>query len=288
MKVGLNMNNNNQYVDLHTHTLASDGLHLPSENVKMAKEKGLAGVAITDHDTVSGLKQAIAEGEKIGIEVVPGIEISTVANKLDIHILGYYINYEDTIFLERLDQLRDVRSIRNDMMIKKLQDLGIEITMDDVLELAPKKKTRQTVGRPHIAEVLVHKGIVKTIKEAFELYLGKDGKAFVNPPRIHPSEAVDWIRQAGGVAVIAHPGLYENDELVEELIQHGVDGLEVYHSDHNAEEEDKYLRLANKYQLVVTAGSDFHGERNGEVFHAPIGGRKINIEVLSKLKNKIN
>ncbi|NDI33483.1 PHP domain-containing protein [Chengkuizengella sediminis] len=282
------MSNSNQYVDLHTHTLASDGLHLPSENVKMAKEKGLAGVAITDHDTVSGLKQAIAEGEKIGIDVVPGIEISTVANKLDIHILGYYINYEDTIFLERLDQLRDVRSIRNDMMIKKLQDLGIEITMDDVLELAPKKKTRQTVGRPHIAEVLVHKGIVKTIKEAFELYLGKDGKAFVNPPRIHPSEAVDWIRQAGGVAVIAHPGLYENDELVEELIQHGVDGLEVYHSDHSSEEEEKYLRLANKYQLVVTAGSDFHGERNGEVFHAPIGGRKINIKVLSMLKNKRN
>ncbi|NBI29624.1 PHP domain-containing protein [Chengkuizengella marina] len=282
------MSNNNQYVDLHTHTLASDGLHLPSENVNMAKEKGLAGIAITDHDTVSGLKHAIAEGKKIGIEVVPGIEISTVANKLDIHILGYYINYEDTTFLKRLDRLRDVRSIRNDMMIKKLQDLGIAITMDDVLELAPKKKTKQTVGRPHIAEVLVHKGIVKTIKEAFELYIGKDGKAFVNPPRIHPSEAVDWIKQAGGVAVIAHPGLYENDQLVEQLIQHGVDGLEVYHSDHNSEQEEKYLRLAEKYQLVVTAGSDFHGERNGEVFHAPIGGRKISIDVLLELKKKSN
>ncbi|MDP5273352.1 PHP domain-containing protein [Chengkuizengella axinellae] len=280
------MSNHHQFIDLHTHTLASDGLHMPSDNVKMAKEKGLAGIAITDHDTVAGVKQAIEEGQKIGIEVVPGIEISTVANKLDIHILGYYIDYEDQVFLERLNQLRDVRSIRNDMMIKKLQELGIEITIEDVLALAPKKKTKQTVGRPHIAEVLVHKGIVKTIKEAFDVYIGKDGKAFVSPPRIHPTTAIDWIRQAGGSAVIAHPGLYENDELVEELIQHGVDGLEVYHSDHSPDEEKKYLKLANKYQLTITAGSDFHGERNGEVFHAPIGGRKVNIDVLSELKRK--
>lgn len=275
------------FADLHTHTKASDGTDSPADNVRTAKAAGLAAVAITDHDTIAGLREAEEEGRKLGVIVVPGVEISTVAKEQDIHILGYYFRRDDPVFLERLEHLRKVRDSRNDLMIAKLQELGIEITMEEVLRnRRPGTQAEETVGRPHIAEVLIRKGYVSSLEEAFDKYLGRYGAAYVNPPRISPQEGIRWIHEAGGKAVLAHPALYRDDALVEELAQSGLDGLEAYHSDHRPEDAARYEALAERYGLIVTAGSDYHGERNGKVFHAPIGSRKIDISVLEQLQKE--
>ncbi len=274
-------------VDLHMHTTASDGTHPPADNVRMAKAAGLYGIAITDHDTVSGVAEAVQVGQELGITVVPGVEISTIEDGHDIHILGYYIDVHNDQLLARLQQLRNTREHRNDMMVERLNELGLTISMEEVMNLAGSDlKGDETIGRPHIAEVLMNKGYVNSISEAFDRYLGKSGAAYVNPPRITPYDAIDWIKAAGGAAVIAHPGLYEDDQLVERIVQYGADGIEVYHSDHSPEEEAKYLAMARKLNCIVTAGSDFHGSRNGHEFHAPIGSKRISSEVLDHLIGK--
>lgn len=272
--------------DLHTHTTASDGTQRPAANVQMAFDAGLGAIAITDHDTVSGVAEALAAGLELGIEVVPGVEISTVAGGQDIHVLGYYIQIDNEQFLQRLASLRETRDTRNTMIIERLQQLGLDITMAEVLrEVANIKSKGDTVGRPHIAAVLLNKGYVSSISEAFDRYLGSGAAAYANPPRIEPATAIKWIREAGGKAVLAHPGIYHDDELVEAIIGQGLDGIEVYHSDHTPEEEEKYLLLAQRAGLLITAGSDFHGERGGVVFHAPIGSRRIGINVLHSLQS---
>lgn len=271
--------------DLHTHTTASDGTERPAVNVQKAFDAGLGAIAITDHDTVSGVAEALLAGRKLGIEVVPGVEISTVANGQDIHVLGYYIDINNEQFLQRLASLRETRDTRNNMIIERLQQLGLEITMAEVLrEVENIKSKGDTVGRPHIAAVLLNKGYVSSISEAFDRYLGTGAAAYANPPRIEPATAIGWIQEAGGKAVLAHPGIYHDDALVEAIIHQGLNGIEVYHSDHTPEEEAKYLSLAQRSGLLITAGSDFHGERGGVVFHAPIGSRRIGIDVLQRLK----
>jgi predicted metal-dependent phosphoesterase TrpH len=274
------------YADLHTHTTASDGVCTPSENVRLAHAAGLAAIAITDHDTVSGLDEARLEGDRLGIEVVPGVEISTVDHGIDIHILGYYIDDKDVIFNERLSQLRDTRHIRNNLIIHRLNDLGIRITMKEVSDnLICQKTMDQTIGRPHIADALVARGIVGSVAEAFDLYLGSSGAAYANPQRIAPVEAIRWIREAGGKAVLAHPGLYNNEQIVEQIIQQGIDGIEAYHSDHSEDQQMYYHELGHKHGLIITAGSDFHGTRGDTTFHGPIGSKRVTTQVLDLLRS---
>jgi predicted metal-dependent phosphoesterase TrpH len=268
-------------IDMHSHTTASDGTFHVIDVIARAVAKGLTGLAITDHDTVAAIHEAMEEGKKAGIEIIPGVEISSVHNGKDIHILGYFVDYEDSTFLKSLEKLRNVRNVRNQMMIEKLNHLGIQITMEEVER---EKEGIGNLGRPHIASVLMKKGVVDSIQEAFDKYLGQGALAYCNPPRISPYEAIDLIKLAGGVPVIAHPGLYHDDELVLSLIQYGLKGIEVYHPDHGEEEEKKYAALAEKYQLVKTAGSDFHGMRNGVVFHGDLGDRTMNEENLMQLK----
>lgn len=279
--------------DLHTHTTASDGMQAPAVNVRLAKEAGLAAVAITDHDTMAGVEEALAEGERIGITVVPGVELSTVADGNDIHVLAYYADWHNERWQDRLASLREVRDRRNEMMVDKLVQLGIPVTMAEVTALAaekagsgPSKDKGKTIGRPHIAELLIRKGIVASMPEAFERYLAAGKAAYVNPPRLHPYEALEWIHEAGGTSVLAHPGLYNNDELVENIIRRGIQGIEVYHSDHGPAEKERYLRLARQYGLIVTGGSDYHGERQGKVFHGAIGSRSVDAAVLKQLNPK--
>ncbi|MCS7459443.1 PHP domain-containing protein [Paenibacillus doosanensis] len=275
-----------KYADLHTHTLASDGTQAPSDNVRLAAEAGLAAIAITDHDTVAGVAEALEAGLRYGVEVVPGVEVSTMSKGRDIHVLGYYVNPEDERFLRRLAEIRDVRDRRNVMMLQRLNELGLDISMEDVVaSLQVSKKDGETIGRPHIADALVRKGYVADMKEAFDRYLGADGAAYVNPPRIGPAVAVQWILESGGVPVLAHPGLYDQDELIEELAGQGLAGLEAYHSDHTPQQEEHYRQIAERLNLIVTAGSDFHGERGGVVFHAPVGARKIDVSVLERLES---
>ncbi|WP_219837740.1 PHP domain-containing protein [Paenibacillus sp. R14(2021)] len=270
--------------DLHTHTTASDGLQRPADNVAMAKLRGLAAIAITDHDTVDGIKEAMEAGERLGITVVPGVEISTVADGIDIHILGYYINWENAAWREKLKQLLTLRDQRNDMIIHKLNALGMAITKEEVIEEAARQgKESGSIGRPHIAAVLLAKAYVGSMQEAFDRYLGQDGLAYANPPRLHPFEALEWIREAGGTSVIAHPGIYHNDELVRTIIERGAQGIEVHHSDHSEADKERYLKLAEGYGLIVTGGSDFHGERQGIVFHGEIGSSTVDAVVLDRL-----
>jgi hypothetical protein len=277
------------YADLHTHTTSSDGTQPPAVNVEMARKAGLAAIAITDHDTVAGIDEAILEGERLGIEVVPGVEISTVADGQDIHVLGLYIDHKNEKLLCRLAELRSVRDHRNRLLLKRLEELGLPVKMEEVsAKRESPDRMDETIGRPHIAAVMVDKGYVSSISEAFDKYLGKQGAAYVNPPRIHPRTAIEWIREAGGTSVLAHPGLYDADELIRELAQSGLEGLEVYHSDHTPEQEAKYAKVAEELGLIVTAGSDFHGERNGEMFHAPIGSRKVSVSVLNRLRKEGN
>jgi predicted metal-dependent phosphoesterase TrpH len=239
---------------------------------------------VTDHDTVAGIDEALQAGAALGVTVVPGVEISTLSGGQDIHVLGYYINHKDALFLQRLAGLRSVRDQRNELMLERLNELGLALTMDEVLAgLAASKKADETIGRPHIAEALLRKGYVTTIAEAFDRYLGKEGAAYVNPPRIEPATAIEWIVDAGGVPVLAHPGLYGQDELIARLAERGLAGLEVYHSDHTPEQEAHYKAVAEGLGLIMTGGSDFHGERGGVVFHAPVGSRKVELSVLQQL-----
>lgn len=268
--------------DLHSHTRASDGTCTPAENVRIASEQGLHTIAITDHDTVAGIQEALEAATEFKVQVIPGVEISSVGIGQDIHVLGYFIPYKDEAFLEELARLRDTRHERNKLMIGKLNELGINITLEKVYQR--KEGTDKNIGRPHIADELVEMGIVESMEEAFEKYLGKGGQAYINPPRISPQEAIRLIRKSGGVAVLAHPGLYDNDDYVEELIVCGLDGIEVWHPDNSEEQREQYKRLADEYGLVMTGGSDFHGWRGEEPFHAMLGSSTTSVKAVEQLQ----
>ncbi|MFD1426775.1 putative metal-dependent phosphoesterase TrpH [Kroppenstedtia sanguinis] len=268
-------------LDLHVHTTASDGMFSPVEVVKRAKAKGLLGIAITDHDTVAGVEEARQCGEESGLVVIPGVEISTVANGQDIHVLGYFVDLTDESFQERLQEQREARKRRNHQLLDRLTNLGIQITMEEV---EARKPDKVNIGRPHIAEVLVEKGVVQNMNEAFAKYLGKDGAAYVTTPRISPEEALILIRQAGGVPVLAHPGLYDDDELVWKLAQNDLAGIEVNHPDHDEKMRIRYREMVRQCGLLATAGSDFHGERQGSMYHADLGTCTTDRETVNALE----
>ncbi|MCJ8011281.1 PHP domain-containing protein [Paenibacillus sp. KQZ6P-2] len=283
------MNHAEGRCDLHTHTLASDGMQSPADNVRLAYEKGLSAVAITDHDTVVGIPEATEEGERCGVTVVPGVEISTRAGGKDIHVLGYYVNCTNEEFLKRLADLRNTREERNVKMIARLQELGVQITLEEVIAgLGRELRPDETVGRPHMADVMVKKGYAQDMRDAFNRYLGEDAPAYVSVPRISPQEACNWIREAGGAPVLAHPGIYGDDRLVREILEQAQPaGIEVFHSDHGKAEEERYQAMADEYGLIVTAGSDFHGARQGVIFHGDIGSRSVPVSVLDQLKRGV-
>ncbi|GAA4703614.1 PHP domain-containing protein [Brevibacillus fulvus] len=272
-----------QQADLHTHTKASDGTCTPTENVRLAKEAGLAAIGICDHDTIAGVAEAVEAGQRYGVDVVPGLEISSVADGQDIHVLGYFIPYEDPAFEAELEKLRETRHERNRLIIERLQQLGIPITLENVYKR--KAGEGKSIGRPHIAEELIELGAVATMEEAFAKYLATGAQAYVNPPRIHPKQAIQLIKQAGGVAVLAHPGIYHDDQLVEELAVFGLDGIEVWHPDHTEEDRQRYAELANRYGLLKTGGSDFHGWRGDEPYHGELGSSNAPAETVQQLRD---
>ncbi|MGF6352794.1 putative metal-dependent phosphoesterase TrpH [Paenibacillus sp. 4624] len=280
------MNQHQGRCDLHTHSQASDGMQPPADNVKLAKKRGLTAVALTDHDTVAGVAEAQRAGKEYDIDVIAGVEISTRAGGKDIHVLGYYVNTEDELFLQRLRGLREAREERNHLIIGKLQQLGVDITWQEVLDgLGRALEPDESIGRPHMADVLVKKGYATDMRDAFDQYLAEGKPGFVSVPRVTPEDACKWIRAAGGAAVIAHPGLYNDDELVRRIIAASLpDGIEVFHSDHGPEEECRFAEMAREYDLIVTGGSDYHGERQGVVFHGDLGSKTVPFDVLEKLR----
>ncbi|SDK47853.1 PHP domain-containing protein [Natronincola ferrireducens] len=268
-----------RYIDMHTHTTASDGTFTPKEIIDYAIHKELAGIAITDHDTVDGVIQALdhAEGYKSFI-VIAGIELSTEYLGEEIHILGYNIDYKYKKMLKKLTLIQNERVNRGMKIIQKLQHLDIMISYDEVLEIS----REGVMGRPHIAKVLVNKGYVKNIEMAFNKYLNKGCPAYVARYKLTPFEAIDLIKEANGFTTIAHPGLIKNETILKNILTKGVDGVEVYHPEHNSRDRNRFLSLAKKHNLFITGGSDFHSPPLQEGRHGDLGSEKISVEIVSK------
>ena len=244
--------------DLHTHTSCSDGLLAPEELVEAAKEAGLSYIAITDHDTVAGLHQLYEQGfyPQTGIRIIPGIEFSAHHETSEIHILGYNIDIYNKELGDRLNDVVEGRWTRFSTMIEKLQGLGYEINETDVLEIADGSTS---ISRSHIAQTMVKKGYFHTVADTFAQLLEKGKPAYVSHYRLEPGEIIDLIKNSGGTPVLAHPKLVKDDQLVEELLKKGIEGIEAIYPRHTDEDTKRYLEMADKYHLLVTGGSDFHG-----------------------------
>ncbi len=247
-------------LDLHLHTTHSDGSCTPTEVVNMARQAGVTALAITDHDIMTGLTEAMTAGQQCEIEIIPGVEISSFTGNSELHVLGYFLDQQDPELLARLKTLRDGRHRRNPQIIERLQTLGIDITYDEVRALAGS----DSVGRPHIARALMDKHVVTSAKEAFDRFLAEGKPAYVPRELPSPAEAIGWIKAARGLAVLAHPTWVKVAEqplvdLVRQLKADGLDGVEVYYSTHAARQTREYLSLAQQLGLLVTGGSDFHG-----------------------------
>lgn len=274
-------------IDLHIHTTFSDGTCSPEEVVRIAKEKGLFAIAVTDHDTTDGVKIALKKGQEMGIEVISGVEISADF-EIEMHILGLFIDVDNVFLQDKLKILEVFRKERNPKIIKKLRKMGYDISMEDVERVA----SGEVIGRPHIARVLVQKGYFDSTKAVFEKLLGFGKPAYVKKEKLKPYEAIRAIKEANGIAILAHPHKYlyldEGPENVfEELKEYGLDGLEVYHSDHTDKETRELLEIAKKLDLVISGGSDFHGANKPDIeIGIGRGNLNIGIDVLQMLKRK--
>lgn len=265
-------------VDLHVHTTASDGRDTPERVVQLARGLGLEAVAITDHDTLDGIGPAMDAGRRVGLEIVPGVELSTEHGSSEVHILGYYINLDHQEFLAHLHKFKLARVERAEKIVHRLNDLDIDLTMSRVLALAGEG----TVGRPHIARALVELGVVSSVAEAFDELLGTGKPAYVPRYKYSPFRAVRLITEAGGVPVLAHPGLNKDDRLIAALVESGLKGVEVYHPDHSASVSRHYLALCRQYGLVATGGSDYHGQGWGNLGN--LGRVMVPYQVVRDLK----
>lgn len=275
------------YIDLHLHTTASDGVMSPSEIVRYAKAKGLQAIAITDHDTIEGLEEGMLEGEKIAFEVIPGIEISATHSPGTMHLLGFFVDIHHPHLNERLKYLQKARSERNPKIIDKLNQLGIDITYEEVL----KASGGGQVGRPHFANVLIEKKYVRSFQEAFERFLAKGAPAYVEKFRFTAKESLHFINEAKGVPVLAHPktlgmnGYSELEKFLIQLIQDGLKGIEVYYPEHSALEIAQYKTFAERYGLLITGGTDYHGiEKNGLEIGVGRGEMKLPYSIVEDLK----
>lgn len=273
-------------VDLHMHTTHSDGTFPPRELVRHAKEKGLTCISVTDHDTMSSFEECADEAKKAGIELIPGIEISAQFEPGTLHILGFFLDQNQPELRATLESIQKARRERNPQIIEKLNRLGIDVTLEEVKAASGGKQ----IGRPHFAKVLFKKGVVKTMDEAFEKYLGKGKSAYIDKRRLSSRDSIQRIREAGGIAVIAHPKQMKLDEKsltkeFERLVDEGLGGIEAYNSCQNPKEAEQYKRLAKRFNLFVTGGSDFHGANKPDVTLGSIGnGAELGYEVIEAMK----
>lgn len=276
-------------IDLHCHSTASDGSLTPTELVHKARDGGLRAIAITDHDTVDGVHEALAAGEKLDFEVVSGVEISADIPSGSMHMLGYFIDHTSSGLVAALRRLQEAREARNQEIIKKLRSMRLEVTREELLKISGEGQ----IGRPHIAKLLVQKGFVPTLQAAFDCYLKRGRPAYVEKFRFIPREAIKLISEAGGMAVLAHPGSLnksseELEGVVQELRNEGLSGLEVFYTDHKPEQTRSYQRLCRKYQLIATGGTDYHGTyKPGVELGRGRGNLRVSYKLLDEMKKKI-
>jgi len=278
-------------VDLHVHTTASDGDLSPRECVAEAAREGLAAIAITDHDTIAGNAEAVAAGREFGIKVVPGVEVSCSHERFTVHLLGYYPNEDDERLAAMLAQLRSRREERNPRILARLAELGCPVDYDEVLEVSG----GTVVGRPHIAAVMVRKGYVGSLAEAFDRYLARGAAAYVERAKPPVAEAIAVLSQARAIPVLAHPGILGADDfaeierLVRELVPLGLRGIEAYYHNHNMALTSRLIALAQREGLLFTGGTDFHGSRKPDIaLGRGTGNMRVPYHVLVALERARN
>lgn len=259
-------NADTRIIDMHVHSSASDGTFSPSALLLEAKKAGLAAMALTDHDTMDGIQEAEAAAAKLGIELVPGIEISTEYHGREIHVLGYYVSPEYPRLKAMLEEFRDFRATRNERMVERLREEGFSITMEALV----KKFPDSVLTRAHVARYLCETGQLPDIRTVFAEYLGENCRCYIQRPKISPVEAVTLILEAGGIAVLAHPVLCnlpeeERRQMILEMKEAGMCGLEAVYSENTAEDEAHMRSLAKEYGLLLSGGSDFHGSNKPDI-----------------------
>ncbi|HKW49809.1 MAG TPA: PHP domain-containing protein [Gemmatimonadaceae bacterium] len=245
-------------IDLHTHSTASDGARPPRDVVRAARELSLAAIALTDHDTVDGVADAIDEGRILGVRVVPGIELSAVEGDSETHVLGLHVQQMGRLETQ-LRNLRAMRVTRAERIVARLNELGVRVTLEDVLV----QSAGGAVGRPHIARALVNDGWATDMRDAFDRYLGNGRAAFVPKDRLSIEDAIAMIHGAGGLAILAHPGQSGTRKRIEALVGFGLDGVEVRHPGHNSEDIARLTALVEHFGLIPSGGSDWHGSAEG-------------------------
>jgi predicted metal-dependent phosphoesterase TrpH len=263
--------------DLHVHTSFSDGTFSPAEVVRHANKIGLAAIAITDHDSVDGIGPSLEAAKGTDLEIIPAIEFTTEADGHEVHVLGYFIDYPQKWLVRELKNLLQLRQKRMQKMLKRLSGFGISISMDDVKGIAGKG----SLGRLHLALVLLKKGHVSSLQEAFSRFLGNGKPCYVRGDRINPVKAISMIAKLGGVSVLAHPHTLEMDDLIPVFVKAGLKGIEAYHTDHSPAAVQKYEKMAEEFGLLITGGSDCHGMGKGKIL---MGGVTVPYEVVEQLK----
>jgi predicted metal-dependent phosphoesterase TrpH len=266
-------------VDLHVHTNASDGMFPPEEVVDRARAAGLAAIAVTDHDTVAGLPDALAAGEKLGVEVVRGVELTAYAGRSEIHIVGLFVDPSRADIVRKIDAFKEARHERMLRMVAKLKELGVDVEPDDVLAEAG----GGAVGRPHLAAALVKCGAVTGAQQAFDRYLGNDGPVYEKKKEMTPEEAITLVGELGGLAVFAHPATSRTDKRLGEFKELGLAAIEILHYKHGPADIQRYTRLAENHGLLISGGSDFHGPGRSPT---PIGVPEVGYEVLEALRER--
>lgn len=268
-------------IDLHSHTTASDGALSPTELVQKAHAIGISVLGITDHDTVEGLDEARLEARKHGIRIVQGVEFGIEVSGTEVHMLGYLFDDKDPVLLEKLSELQNGRLNRGKKMVDKLRAIGIDITWAQVASIAGDG----SIGRPHVAQALIEAGYASSIEEAFDKYISRGRPAFVERTHLTLEECIDLVHQAGGAAVLAHPTFVKDVEyLLPRLVQAGLDGIETYYGRYTEETIASIEKLAEKYNLVTTGGSDFHGL--DALSHAELGSVDVPLKCLEELERR--
>ena len=266
-----------KYADLHVHTSCSDGTYTPTQVVQEAIKRGISALAIVDHDTTEALNEALIQAQGTDLEIIPGIELTAQHENQEIHILGYFLDYQNKELLEKLKLVQLNRIERVYKIISNLDGMGLKLDPKTVFSISG----RATVGRMHIARALVKDGLVGSTAEAFRKYIGDKSPAYVLGFRLSVPEVINLIHSCKGVAVLAHPYMLHNDALIDEFVGYGLEGIEVYYPEHSQALVNFYLDLAKKLNLLVTGGTDFHGSAKPQI---KLGMIKIPLELVEKLR----
>lgn len=268
-----------KFADLHVHTIYSDGTFTPDEVVDTAHKNGLSAIAITDHDSVDGIEPSMTAAKKYGMEIIPGVELTAEEENIEIHILGYFIDWKAGWFEKKLEKMRRARLERIYAMVDKLKSAGVDIDADKVLKISGPG----AIGRLHLATALYNEGIISSINEAFRKYIGDKSPCYVKKYKLSPKEAADMIIKLGGVPVLAHPRLLNGDELITRFIKDGIRGIEAYHTEHAANAATRYEEMALRNGLLITGGSDCHGAGKGKIL---LGRVKVPYSLVDILKKE--